>query len=164
MTDLPKLMLKPYREGYSFTLGRQTRTTETASGMPRQRKDSVGTVHRLSPTYKCTRSMCQYLMAFLRTYEAQPFLAYLLLDDAEHHWYECRITSDSISVSTRGDQIFSVQIELIIKPRPVNASLDLTIVDIYGMTGGQMDAYFNSLEKLVNEDLPEALGDVDANT
>ena len=162
MSELPQLMLKPYRDGYNFTLGRTVRTTQYTNGMPRQRKEQAMPVHRVSATYKCTRSMYQYLMAFLSAYEAKPFLAYLLLDDADHRWYECRVVNDSFNVSTRGDQIFTVPLDLIVKPIPRNTDTDVTYIEIYNMADGQVDAYFNQLEKLVNEDLPDALGGLNA--
>jgi hypothetical protein len=33
---------------------------------------------------------------------------------------------------------------------------DLSITAIYSMTDGQVDVFFNQLEKLVNQDLPAA--------
>jgi hypothetical protein len=33
---------------------------------------------------------------------------------------------------------------------------DLSITAIYSMTDGQVDVFFNQLEKLVNQDLPNA--------
>ena len=158
MADLPKMMLKPLRSGYNFSLGRSTVTTQFESGMPRQRKTRVSPTHQVQATYKCTRSMYQYLMAFLRAYEARAFLAYLLLDDIDHQWYECRIISDVINVSTLGDQIFTVSLILIVKAKPRDVALDITIFELYELLDGQIDAYFNQLEKLVNEDLPDALG------
>lgn len=162
MTELPKMMLKPHRNGYAFSLGRSTITTQYTAGMPRQRRSQVGAVHQLQATYKCRRSQYQYLMAFLRVYEAKPFLAYLLLDDINHQWYECRIVSDRIDVSALGDQIFTVSLSMVVKSKPVNTEADEALVVIYEMTDGQVDAYFNALEKLVNEDLPDALGSLHA--
>lgn len=157
MADLPKLRLKALRAGYSFNLGRQTVTTETESGQPRQRKDSIGTVHRLSPTYKCTRVQYRYLLAFLRVYEAQPFLAYLVIDDPDHRWYECRIVSNDIPVSALGDQLFTVQLNMTATPISPTKQEDLGFIGVYDATDGQPDLFFNLLEKLVNEDLPDAM-------
>lgn len=162
MADLPKFMLKPFRDGYNFVLGRSTLTTQYTAGLPRQRRVQVGAVHRLQATYKCRRSQYQYLMAFLRVYEAKPFLAYLLLDDINHQWYECRIVSDRIDVSALGDQIFTVSLSMVVKSKSVNTEADEALVAIYEMTDGQIDAFFNHLEKLVNEDLPDALGSINA--
>lgn len=151
-----KLMLKPYRSGYGFSLSTGVVSTQTQAGMPRQRRGQVGVVHHLSATYKCTRAMWQYLLAFLRANAGRAFMAYLLLDDIDHHWYECRCTDEQINVSTLGDQIFTVKLTLVVKPRPINLGTDEVIIAIYGMSKDEQDGYFNQLEKLVNTDLPNA--------
>lgn len=156
MTDLPKLHLKPLRSGYGFELTTGVVSTSTQIGMPRQRLASIGTVHRVSPTYKCTRAKWQYFLAFMRAYRGRAFYAYLLLDDIDMQWYECRMVNESLKVSTLGDQIFSVQVDLIVKPRPVQISQDLALLAIYEMSQAEQDDYFNHLEKLVNQDLPQA--------
>lgn len=158
MTEIPKLMLKPQRDGYNFSLARSVTSTETIVGLPRERKDSVGKVHRPNVTYKCTRAQWQYFLKFMRAYEGLPFLAYLLLDDIDHQWYECRIVGDSLPVTTLGDQIFTVQLSLVAKPIKYDVEADLTFLEIYKMTDGQVERYFNLLAKLVNEDLPAAFG------
>lgn len=159
MADLPKLMLKPLRDGYNFGLANPVITTPTAAGMARSRVDSVGGVHVLSPTYKCTRPMQKYLLKFLNAYRGQRFLAYLLLDDIDHHWYECTITTQGpIPVSTMGDQIFITQLEMQAEPIDYDVEADLVFTTIYQMTDGQVDLYFKSLSDLVNKDLPNAFG------
>lgn len=159
MADLPKLILKPFRDGYNFGLANPTIITPTAAGMPRARVDSVGSVHTLAPTYKCTRPMYQYLLSFMRAYRGQKFLAYLLLDDIDHQWYECMITNQGqIPVSTNGDEIFMVGLEMTAEAIDYDVQTDITITTIYEMTDGQSARYFRLLEKLVNEDLPAATG------
>lgn len=158
MTEIPKLMLKPLRDGYSFNLARSVTSTETIVGLPRERKDSVGKVHRPNVTYKCTRAQWQYFLVFMRVYEGLPFLAYLLLDDIDHQWYECRIVGDSMPVQTLGDQIFTVQLSLVAKPIKYDVETDLSFLEIYKGTEGQIDLYYRLLAKLVNEDLPSAFG------
>lgn len=158
MTAIPKFMLKPQRDGYSFNLARNVISTETIVGLPRERKDSVGKAHSVNATYKCTRAQWRYFLAFSRAYEGLPFLAYLLLDDIDHQWYQCSIVGEYLPVSTLGDQIFTVQLSLFAKPIKYDVEADKTITAIYEMTDGQIEKYFNMLAKLVNEDLPEALG------
>lgn len=151
-----KLMLKPYRSGYGFALSTGVVSTQTQAGMPRQRRGQVGVVHHLSVTYKCTRAMWQYLLAFLRANAGRAFMAYLLLDDIDHHWYECRYTDEQINVSTLGDQIFTIKLTLVAKSRTIDIGQDEALIAIYNMTKDEQDSYFNQLEKLVNKDLPNA--------
>ena len=159
MAGLPKLMLKPYRDGYNFGLANPTVITPTAAGLSRGRVDSVGGVHVLSPTYKCTRPMQQYLFSFLRAYRGQRFLAYLILDDIDHRWYECMITTQGpIPMQSIGDQIFVTQLEMQAEPIDYDVETDMTITAIYELTDGQSHKYFAQLSKLDNEILPDALG------
>lgn len=153
MSDLPQFMLKPYRSGYGFSLSTGIISTQTQAGMPRQRRSQVGVVHRLSATYKCTRAMWQYMLAFIRANAGRPFLAKLLIDDIDMQWYECRCVSETIEVSTLGDQIFTAKIDLVVKPRPVNTGQDELLAFLYTMQRFEQDKYFNQLEKLVNHDL-----------
>lgn len=156
MVDLPRFALKPYRDGYGFNIGRNTVSTPTESGKTRQRLDRSGTPHRATATYKCTVTMYQYLTAFLRTYEAQTFLAYLLLDDVYHKWYECRCLDDnSISVTAQGDQIFLVQITLEVTPTAVSKDEDIAIVEAYSLTDGKPGIFLQLLEDLANNRLPD---------
>lgn len=156
MADMPKMMLKPFRNGYGFELGYGVVSTQTEFGMPRQRLGAINQPHHVSPTYKCTRAMYSYLLSFLRAYRGLPFMAYLLLDDVNHAWYECRFIDERISVTTLGDQIFTVKLSLIVKPQAYDLETDLAFIEIYNMTDGQIDKYFNHLEQLVNVDLPNA--------
>lgn len=158
MADMPKLMLLPLRDGYGFNLGRDVVTTETTGGMPRQRRDGVGKVHRASTSYRCNKAQWQYLSAFLRAYAGLPFLAFLQLDDADCGWYESRIISDNIGGGVVGAGYVDVSLELVAKPKPYDVDTDITLTTIYQMTDGQIDLYFRQLEKLVNEDLPNAIG------
>lgn len=155
MAEIPKLMLMPLREGYDFSLGRGVTTTETAVGLPRQRRDSVGKAHRASVTYRCRRSQWQYLMAFLRAYAGLPFLAMLELDDVDPQWYECSIISENIGGNLVGAKVKDASFELVAKPILYPVDTDIAITTIYAMTDGQIDRYFSLLEKLVNEDLPK---------
>lgn len=162
MADIPKFMLKPLRDGYSFNLARSVTSTETIVALPRERKDSVGKVHRANVTYKCVRAQWQYFLAFMRAYEGLPFLAYLLLDDIDHQWYECRIVGDSMPVQTLGDQIFTVQLSLVAKPIKYNVETDLAFLEIHQMTEGEVEEYFKALAKFTNEDMPNTLGKIGA--
>ena len=153
--DLPKLQLKPLLDGYGVKLGNNVMTTEVEYGMPRQRLKSVGAVHRVSPTYRCTKAQYQYLMAFYRTYRARAVMMYHHFDDVEPSWHECRIVSE-VSVEHVGYQVYDVSFDVVAKSTRYNIDQDMVFLAIYEMSQGEQDAYFNHLEKLVNQDLPQA--------
>ena len=153
--DLPRLQLKPLLDGYGVKLGDNVITTEVEYGMPRQRLASVGAVHNVSPTYRCTKDQYQYLMAFLRAYRARAVMMYHHFDDTEPSWYECRIVS-APSVKHVGYQCYDVSFDIVAKSTRYNIDQDLAFLAIYKMSQAEQDAYFNHLEKLVNQDLPNA--------
>lgn len=159
MSELPKFMLKPLRDGAGFGLSNPTIITPTMGGPPRGRLDMVGGVHKLSPRYKCTRQMYRYFLNFLNAYRGKWFLAYLVIDDIDHQWYECMIvTQGEIPVTHQGDQIFTVQLDLVAIPIDRDIEGSKTIVKIYEMTDGQIELYFKELADFTNKHLPDALG------
>lgn len=160
MSEMPKFRLKPFRPGYNFQLGRRTITTETQGGPPRQRRDSTGVVHRLTPTYKCTRVQYEYLINFLTAYEALPFLAYLVLDNKDHQWYKCREVSATLPVGALGDQIFTVQLNIVAEPLLPSVQAALAHVKVYDATDGNPKLFYDLIEQIVNKEMPEALGDL----
>lgn len=170
MDELPKFMLKPFADGYGVNLADETITTETAGGEPRQRQGFVGAWHTITATYKHRPAQHQYFLAFRRAYSGQRFWAYLLVDDVVHRWYRCRFIKNNQIQPRYGGGIFTVAVTLSVEPIPYDidkdgnfvayphsVSEDATMVVIYNMTDGQIDTYFNMLEKLVNKDLPDAM-------
>lgn len=171
MTDintLPVFKLKPYASGYAVNLGDDFITTPVEAGPVRQRRDFVGRWHNVSATYKHKPEHHQYFMAFRRAYAGREFLAYLLVDDAAHHWYRCKFITAKNIQPQYGGGLYTVQTELQVEPVgydyrngqlvavPSSMDSDLSLVEIYNITDGHPDIYFNTLEQLVNEDLPDA--------
>ena len=156
MADLPKFMLMPERGGYGATLADTVITTDTQYGLPRQRLGGVGLVHSTSPTYRCTKPQYQYAMAFYRAYQGLSFLSTQLIDDSEPTWYETRIIG-AIKHQVVGYGVFDVSFNVVCEPIAYDVQTDLAITAIYEMTSGESDKYFNMLEKLVNQDLPQAM-------
>ena len=160
--DLPKLQLRQQLNGYGVQLGNDVITTEVEHGMPRQRLQSVGVVHRVSPTYRCTKAQYQYLMTFLRAYRAQAVMMYHQFDEIEPSWYECRIVSD-VSVQHVGYAVYDVSFDVVAKSTRYDIGIDLALLTIYEMSQAEQDDYFNHLEKLVNQDLPNATRGLNGN-
>jgi len=158
---LPKLALVPLRDGYDPMLGDDVITTKYTSGMPRQRLGGVGSPHEVSVTFRHKAVHQDYILAFWRLYRASPFAARLILDDSGLSWYECRFVGRP-SPREIGANTFEFGISLVCRPRPLNLEVDASFVYLYNETGGDISTYLNALEKLVNEDLPDALGSINA--
>lgn len=170
MDELPKFMLKPFADSYGINLAEDVINTETAGGEPRQRQGFVGSWHTVTATYKHRPAQHQYFLAFRNAYKARAFWAYLLVDDVVHRWYRCRFIKNGQISPRYGGGIFTVAVTLSVEPIPYDIDKDgnfipyphsvdedLTITAIYEMTNGESDKYFNMLEKLVNQDLPQAM-------
>lgn len=159
--DLPQLILCPLLDGYNPTLGNDVITTQYTSGMPRQRLGGVGSPHEVSVTFRHKAVHQDYILAFWRLYRAKPFAMRLILDDTGMSWYECRFIG-SPSFGALGGGVFEFSIGLVCRPKPLNLDVDASFVYLYNETGGDISTFFNLLEKLVNEDLPDALGSLNA--
>lgn len=157
ITEMPKLMLIPLIDGYNVNLARNVITTDTESGFPRTRKDSIGKPHLVSATYKCSASQLEYFIAFNNRYEGLPFLTKLKVDRPGLNWYECNILNDYIPYNELGNGFTTMQLSLVVKPSIRNVESDIEITDVYNMTDSEIDEYFKLLEKMVNEDLPASL-------
>lgn len=153
---MDKFLLLPHRNGYNFSLGYNVISTQAERGMPRQRLDGVGAPHSLSATYKHTQNSQQYFLSFYRSHATKPFLAMLVLDGITHQWYECRFAS-GLRISTLGESIFTNQVDLVVKPQPIEVSTDEAYVYLYQETDGDPSKFTNLLEVLVNEKLPDAI-------
>ena len=152
---LPQLVLLPLRDGYSPSIGRGLLTSDSEIGYPRQRRAFVNAPQRAQMTYRCRASQLDYLLAFDRVYRGQWFLSQQQIG-TEVAWHECLILGDEISLQPISYNLWDVSLSMVIKPLPRDVEVDKSIVAIYNMTGGETDTYFNMLEKLVNEDLPNA--------
>lgn len=152
---LPQLVLLPLRDGYSPSIGRGLLTSDSEIGYPRQRRAFVNAPQRAQMTYRCRASQLDYLLVFDRVYRGQWFLSQQQIG-TEVRWHECLILGDEINPQPISYNLWDVGLSMIIKPIPRDVEMDKAIIEIYNMTGGDTDAYFNALEKLVNEDLPNA--------
>lgn len=158
---LPKLILCPLRDSYSPTLGNDVITTQFENGMPRQRLAGVGRPHQTPVSFRHKAQHQQYILAFWRAYRAKAFAMRLILDGTDLAWYECRFIGEP-SILAPGNNVFEFSINLVCRPKPLNLELDETFVYFYNATNGDISGFTNHLEKLVNEDLPDALGSLNA--
>ena len=154
---LPKLVLCPLKDSYSATMGNDVITTQYDNGMPRQRLSGAGRPHKVGVTFRHKSVHQDYILAFWRVYRAKAFALRIILDSSSLQWYECRFLGEP-SISALGGNVFEFSIALVCKPKPLNLEVDETLVYFYNATGGDISGFTNQLERLVNEDLPDALG------
>lgn len=158
---LPKMILCPLRDSYSPNLGSDVITTQYANGMPRQRLDGVGRPHQTPVSFRHKAQHQEYILAFWRVYRAKAFAMRLILDGTDLAWYECRFIGEP-SILAIGNNIFEFSIGLVCRPKPLDLEQDKVFIELYEQTGGDISSFTNPLEKLVNEDLPDALGSLNA--
>lgn len=161
MADLPQLILSPLRDSYDLEFGDDVLTTQYDDGMPRQRLESTGRVHRTGIAFRHKKAQQDYLQAFWRTYRAKAFAMQLIGDSTDLEWYECRFVGKA-KFKEIGYQVYEWSCEIAIKPQKLNIELDAVIIEIYNQTGGYTNQFFNILEKLVNQDLPQAMRGLNA--
>lgn len=158
---LPKLILCPLLDSYNPTLGNDVITTQYENGMPRQRLAGVGRPHQTPVSFRHKAQHQDYILAFWRVYRARAFAMRLILDGTDLAWYECRFIGEP-SILSLGNNVFEFSINLVCRPKPLNLELDETFIYFYNATNGDISGFTNQLEKLVNEDLPDALGSLNA--
>ncbi len=154
MADLPQLVLLPLREGYSPSMSRGLLTSDSEIGYPRQRKAFVNAPQRAQLTLVYGKTQLDYLLAGDNADRGQWFLARQQIG-TNIEWHDCMILDDYINPQPI-DNFWRVSLSMVIKPLPRDIEMDKSIVAIYNATGGETDMYFNALEKLVNQDLPNA--------
>lgn len=158
---LPKMILCPLRDSYNPTLGNDVITTQYENGMPRQRLTGVGRPHQTPVSFRHKATHQDYILAFWRVYRAKAFAMRLILDCTELAWYECRFIGEP-SILALGNNVFEFSINLVCRPKLIDIEQDKTFIYLYEQTGGDISTYFNLLEKLVNEDLPNAMRGLNA--
>lgn len=159
--DLPQLVLCPLLESYDVEIGDDVISTQFTNGLPRQRINGVGSPHQVQVTFRHKAVHQDYLWSFWRLQRAKPFAMRLIIDSTAMQWYECRFIGTP-KPQVLGGGVFEMSVMLVVKARPLNLELDETFVYFYEQTGGDISGFTNALEKLVNEDLPDALGSLNA--
>lgn len=150
-----KLMLYPNRDSYGYQEQSQVISTETQNGLPRQRLGAVGNYFSLSLNFRCDMAKKQYLDAFLNATQAQSFLVPLWLDEMQLKFYECRRIG-GYKVSHQAFGVFDYSFEIVAKATTRDIGADGAIAEIWANTDNP-SYYLNLLEKLVNQDLPNAM-------
>lgn len=149
------------QQGYSANIGDGVIAQSLDGGADRYRRSLKGVVHTVNSRWVVKEAGYQYLMAFYRVWARnpnQPFIAKLCVDSATVEDYEC-FFSGSPALSEKKGLVFIVTATLKVKPLVIPNGMDDLIVAVAN-GGGDLASLMNPLEKLVNEDLPAALGDL----
>ncbi len=128
-------------------------------GFARQRMQFVNNVHTVTASVMLDdKRKQQYFWAFWRSHQEnpRPFLWRLIVDDAEVTTYVCQFVAGSLRINDRDGKVYSVSFGLRLKPNNTGEEFDQIIIDAWEL--GDPKLLFDLLEKLVNEDLPNALG------
>lgn len=158
---LDKFVLCPLRDSYNIQLGDDVITTQFESGMPRQRLNGVGQPHQVSVTFRHKGQHQDYFYYFWMLHRTKPFAMKLIAGNSQLAWYECRFIG-SPGHSDLGNNVHEVSIGILVRPKRLNIELAETYIWAYIQSGGDISTFSNALEKLVNEDLPSALGSLNA--
>lgn len=152
------LMYCSTQEGYSVAFRSGVGSQELDGGAPRNRRLSKNSFHTVSVQWKVFDVGFQYLDAFYNVWSETPgqrFNASLRVNGPEFKPYECLFVPDSFQLTSMQGPVYTVTAQLRVKPI-VDSELNWAIVDA-GNDGGDLASLVNPLEKLVNEDLPDAM-------
>lgn len=155
--DLPQLILCPLLENYNVGIGNDVLSTQYTNGPPRLRLNNVGAPHQISATFRHKAQHHDYIWRFWELYKVKPFAMRLIIKGTAMQWYQCWFNGMPQDL-VLGGNVFEFSCGLIVKPIPVDLEVAATFIYLYNETGGDISTFFNLLEKLVNEDLPDALG------
>lgn len=157
MTELNKLAYCVMQSGYTVDFGNNVIVQELEGGLSRYRVDSKNNVHSVNSTWVVSEKGYQYLVAFFHVWQrnpSQPFLAKLIIDNADIDEYECFFKNGGFRLDSKNGSVYKVSATLEVVAKPRDDVFDDTLV----MLGNdQVLDVLNPLEKLVNEDFPDAL-------
>ncbi|TEW87180.1 hypothetical protein [Psychrobacter sp. 230] len=151
--------LCPLQRGYAPEVANNILEQELMGGFARQRVQFINNVHTVTASVMLDdKGKQQYWWAFWRSHQEnpRPFLWRLIVDDTEMTTYVCQFVAGSLRINERDGKVYSVSFGLRLKPNNTGTDFDETIIGLW--ESGDPRKLLNLLEKLVNEDLPDALG------
>ncbi|ETR94454.1 hypothetical protein M211_2180 [Acinetobacter lactucae] len=146
------------QEGYSASLKSGVISQELDGGAPRYRRGLKNGYHTVNVQWKVFDVGFQYLDAFYNVWcetPGQRFNASLRVNGPEFKPYECYFVPDSFQLTSMQGPVYTVTAQLRVKPI-VDSELNHIIVET-GNGNQDLASIVNPLEKLVNEDLPNAM-------
>lgn len=159
---MDKFMLCPLLAGYSFTPGQNILEQQLAGGMPRQRRNFIGSVGVANVSVFCRNELeIEYFWAFWRKKDRNPqsWLWALKTDNYKMEEHECRfMLGQTPQESERQGNKIKYSFQIWVKPLNRSASYDDEVVEAWQL--GINPDVSNALEILVNITLPNALENV----
>ncbi|MBE0441364.1 hypothetical protein EI164_04690 [Psychrobacter sp. FME13] len=153
--------LCPLQRGYTPNVANNLLEQELMGGFARQRMQFVNNVHTVTPSVMLDEKIKQqYFWAFWNSHQKnpRPFLWRLMVDDVEMTTYVCQFVAGSLQIGERDGKVYSVSFTLRLKPNHTGTDFDETIIGMW--ESGDPRKLLSLLAKLVNEDLPDALGSI----
>ena len=157
MSELLKFKYVPLQAGYTGETSSGVISQKLDGGADRNRRVSKNNWGSVSCAFKFDELGYQYAQAFYRIWQrspSKPFLVEMFLDDPIVQDYECLFVPDSLKLNSKNGQIYNVSVQFVVKPLKVNDAADDAIVML---VNNDISDIANPLEQLVNEDLPNAL-------
>lgn len=156
-----KLLIVPDADGYNSVDGETVIRTGLDGGAARYRQDKLGASKMVSLKWTLNPQQYEYWRAFYVTGTKQGALAFLcdLVSENGRGPVEhvCNFIPGSVSLPTQQGYTYVQQAQLEVKPLVHNTQTDMSIIYLYGVTGGQTDSWINRLDHLVNVTAPAAL-------
>ena len=153
--------LCPLQRGYTPNVANNLLEQELMGGFARQRMQFVNNVHTVTPSVMLDEKIKQqYFWAFWNSHQKnpRPFLWRLMVDDVEMTTYVCQFVAGSLQIGERDGKVYSVSFGLRLKPHAADHDFNETIIGLW--ESGDPRKLLSLLAKLVNEDLPDALGSI----
>lgn len=153
--------LCPLQRGYTPNVANNLLEQELMGGFARQRVQFVNNTHTVTASVMLDEKIKQqYFWAFWDGHQEnpRPFLWRLIVNETELTTYVCQFVADSLSYGERDGKVYSVSFGLRLKPNTTNHEFNETIIGMW--ESGDPRKLLNLLAKLVNEDLPDAFGDL----
>lgn len=153
------LKLPPLQASYSASVGTEVTRIQLNGGLGFMRRDIIGASSTVNCNWNLDKGQFQYLQAFYRIQvnkASEPFQCRLIIEQADADNYECFFIPGTFKLTGKSGVRFMVTAQLEVKAKPVDLELDQSIIDSF--SSGFDAAALKLLEKLANEDLPDALG------
>lgn len=151
--------LCPLQQGYTPDVANNLLEQALMGGFARQRMQFINNVHTVTASVMLDEKIKQqYWWAFWNSHQTnpRPFLWRLIVDETSVATYVCQFVAGSLNIGERSGKVYSVSFGLRLKPNNTSKDFDETIIGLW--ESGDPRKLLNLLEKLVNEDLPDALG------